>query len=151
MHFATNGFETGQVWQSPCAGSGHTNRTVLESWNWGADSCSKLKLKISIEVLRTREGGAPGRKGPERRRFMVWGNFFPPSLGVVKEERGFCSLFQCSLITVELWVMFPFKTSLTHTLVLSWVLLSGKQLLGTHPYLKSQTISIVVSRCGHSL
>jgi len=69
-------------------------------------------------VLRTREGGAPGRKGPEKRRFMSLGDFFPPSLGVVKEEKEFCGLFQYSLITVDLGVMFSFKTCLTSTLVL---------------------------------
>ena len=101
MPFATNGFETGQVWQTAHAGSGHTDWTVLESWKWGAASSSKLKLKIIIEELRTREGAAPGRRGPEK-RFMDLRDFFPPSLGAVKEEREFCGLFQYSLITVEL-------------------------------------------------
>lgn len=99
MPFAAKGFETSQVWQSPHAGSGHTNWAVLESWKWDAASSSKLKLNTSIEVLRPRKGG---RKGPEKRRFMGLGDFFPPSLGVMKEEIEFCGLFQYSLITVEL-------------------------------------------------
>lgn len=61
---------TGQVWRSPHAGSGHTIWTVLECCKRGTASSSKLKLKIGIEMLRTGEGGAPGRKG--QRREDVW-------------------------------------------------------------------------------
>lgn len=130
-----NGFEIVQVWQRPHAGSGHPNCTVPESWKWAAAISVKFLLKISVEVLRIREGGGPGRKELENRRYIDLGNFF---LFYFLQWKKFLMFLNCSWA----WAMFPFKTFLTCTC--TWFLtecsLFGKQPLDTHPYLKSQSL-----------
>lgn len=123
-----NGFEIVQVWQRPHAGSGHPNCAVPESWKWAAAISVKFLLKISIEVLRIREDGGPGRKELDNRRYIDLGNFF---LFYLLQWKKFLMFLNCSWA----WAMFPFKTFLTcvRTLVLNWVLFVWKTAIRHSP------------------
>lgn len=131
MHFATNGFEADHVWRSP---------GYAQTLNPESGGCLLANLSW-LSAWRYSETEHQVRKGQRRK---VFGHIFPFTWSTKRRERV---LWLILIFSNHCWAVSNAPT-LKPPWHVPWFLaeysFSGKQLLGTYPYLESQTVWGVV-------